>query len=108
MGDNPLKGPYPDGDSRNVTLTRKNNTIEPPRTGPREGEARAEAERRDDVEPDVEEHGRTREVPADTTRADAAHGTTGGADLATGSPSGAVSQTRLSDTSRDPDRRSDS
>ncbi len=33
---NPITGPYPDGDSRNITLAKSDNPIEPPRSGPAE------------------------------------------------------------------------
>ncbi|MEE4154964.1 MAG: hypothetical protein V2I27_12455 [Erythrobacter sp.] len=51
----PVTGPYPDGDSRNITLTPSDTSIEPPRTGPREpmpddARARAEREARGDEE----------------------------------------------------------
>lgn len=32
----PITGPFPDGDSRNITLTRRSNGFEPERTGPQE------------------------------------------------------------------------
>jgi hypothetical protein len=83
MGDSPLKGPYPDGDTRNVTLAPSTNPIEPERTGPREGEARGEVERREAAE--------------ERQQAEASQ-----ADLAAGSPSGAVSQTQLGETSTNP------
>ncbi len=38
--DNPITGPFPDGDSRNITLTRSSNSIEPDRTGPQEPDHR--------------------------------------------------------------------
>jgi hypothetical protein len=38
----PVKGPFPDGDSRNITLTKSDNPNEPPRTGPREPRNRKE------------------------------------------------------------------
>lgn len=40
--DNPIKGPFPDGDSRNITLRESDSPIEPSRTGPREPENREE------------------------------------------------------------------
>ena len=33
---NPISGPFPDGDSRNITLTQSGNAFEPERTGPQE------------------------------------------------------------------------
>ena len=36
LDDNPIKGPFPDGDSRNITLTQGNTAMEPERTGPQE------------------------------------------------------------------------
>ena len=36
LDDNPIKGPFPDGDSRNITLTQSDNAMEPERTGPQE------------------------------------------------------------------------
>ncbi|MEM7688703.1 MAG: hypothetical protein AAF291_06750 [Pseudomonadota bacterium] len=33
---NPLTGPFPDGDTRNITLTQRSNALEPERTGPQE------------------------------------------------------------------------
>lgn len=44
----PVTGPYPDGDSRNITLTPSDTSIEPERTGPREpnpDDPRARADR---------------------------------------------------------------
>lgn len=32
----PVTGPFPDGDSRNITLTESDHPNEPPRTGPAE------------------------------------------------------------------------
>ena len=42
----PVRGPFPDGDSRNITLTQNNSPIEPTRTGP------AEPKYREDGAPD--------------------------------------------------------
>ena len=36
LDDNPIKGPFPTGDSRNITLTQGSNPMEPERTGPQE------------------------------------------------------------------------
>lgn len=51
----PITGPYPDGDSRNITLTRSDNSIEPGRTGPREPENRR-AGAPDNVDGDLPRH----------------------------------------------------
>ncbi|MGB7370003.1 hypothetical protein [Erythrobacter sp.] len=85
------KGPYPDGDSRNITLTKSDNPIEPQRSGPAEdnyrdgGEAAASANAAkkagtddagangavDPVDPDKKPVGETSEDPATRARADA-------------------------------------
>lgn len=39
------KGPYPDGDPRNITLTPSDNPIEPPRSGPAEDRYRDDTKR---------------------------------------------------------------
>ncbi|UAB78680.1 hypothetical protein INR77_02820 [Erythrobacter sp. SCSIO 43205] len=36
LDDNPIKGHFPTGDSRNITLTKGSNALEPDRTGPME------------------------------------------------------------------------
>ena len=47
--DNPITGPYPDGDSRNITLTKSDNRpIEPARTGPQEHKFRSDNDESDD------------------------------------------------------------
>jgi len=38
---NPITGPFPPGDSRNITLAQSPNSIEPERTGPQEPGYRA-------------------------------------------------------------------
>ncbi|QIQ87228.1 hypothetical protein [Erythrobacter sp.] len=38
----PITGPFPDGDSRNITLTPSTHPMEPERTGPREPGLREE------------------------------------------------------------------
>jgi len=42
ISQNPITGPYPDGDSRNITLAPSDNSIEPKRTGPQEHRFREE------------------------------------------------------------------
>ncbi|MGB3469192.1 MAG: hypothetical protein WBA51_00035 [Erythrobacter sp.] len=42
ISQNPITGPYPDGDSRNITLAPSDNSIEPTRTGPQEQRFREE------------------------------------------------------------------
>lgn len=39
---NPITGPFPDGDSRNITLAQSGNAFEPARTGPQEPTYRRE------------------------------------------------------------------
>lgn len=39
---NPITGPFPDGDTRNITLAPSGNSIEPDRTGPLEVDHRNE------------------------------------------------------------------
>ncbi len=34
--DSPITGPFPDGDSRNITLTQSDHPMEPERSGPAE------------------------------------------------------------------------
>lgn len=84
-GDNPIKGPYPDGDSRNVTLTKSDHPMEPPRSGPREDETRegasanaaekasgvAAESKSEPVDPDKKPVGETSADPASRARADA-------------------------------------
>ena len=38
----PITGPFPDGDSRNITLTQSGNAFEPERTGPQESVFRSD------------------------------------------------------------------
>ncbi|MEE4152990.1 MAG: hypothetical protein V2I27_02410 [Erythrobacter sp.] len=38
----PIRGPFPDGDSRNITLVKSSNPMEPARTGPQEPDHREE------------------------------------------------------------------
>lgn len=40
LSQNPITGPFPDGDSRNITLAPSNNRYEPSRSGPAEPEFR--------------------------------------------------------------------
>jgi len=80
------KGPYPDGDPRNVTLTQSEHPMEPERTGPaehqyREDDAPASAnaaekagvhdKTKEPVDPDKKPVGETSDDPATRARADA-------------------------------------
>ena len=81
MGDSPLKGPFPDGDSRNITLVKSDSPIEPDRTGPAEPENR-EKGAPETVMGDLEDAPKaqpieTNENPAKRARADAARPLTG-------------------------------
>lgn len=42
MKSEPITGPFPDGDSRNITLAQSGNAFEPERTGPQEATYRRE------------------------------------------------------------------
>ncbi|MEE4206209.1 MAG: hypothetical protein V2I39_07950 [Erythrobacter sp.] len=64
----PITGPFPDGDSRNVTLTPNSNAFEPERTGPQEPKLRADGAP-ESVTGDLPTHKRdekTAETPAAT------------------------------------------
>ena len=95
--DNPIKGPFPDGDSRNITLTPSDNPYEPDRTGPAEPDHRrkgapdtvmgelADSEYKQEARPDSEE-GEDR--PA--------------AEMGFGSVGGAIDPVALGDSEDDP------
>jgi len=58
--------PYPPGDSRNITLRKSDNPIEPPRSGPAEHHYRDDDTARDaDGEPTAERGDTTKANPTD-------------------------------------------
>ena len=68
----PITGPYPDGDSRNITLTKSDNSIEPNRTGPQEAKFREDD---DDSDESPEQASSSDEAP----HAEMGFGSVGGA-----------------------------
>lgn len=94
----PITGPFPDGDSRNVTLTPSTHPMEPERTGPREPGNRedgapdtvmgdlAHSEYKQEARPGREK--RSGEAPA--------------AEMGLGSVGGAIDPVALGDSKDDP------
>lgn len=93
----PVTGPFPDGDSRNITLTPSTHPMEPERTGPREPGMRedgapdsimgelADSEYKQDARPDAQD---APDRP--------------GADMGFGSIGGAIDPVALGDMADDP------